>query len=80
MRIKRSDMELMMRYIEKEKPETISILPDNFKINFTFTDSENRNCTVTLFESTANTTPELTKNMKLYTRMKDSKPQEDTDE
>ena len=80
MRIKRSDIELMMRYIEKEKPEIVSIVVDNFKVNFHFADSENRNCTVTLFESTANTTPELTKNMKLYTRFKDPKQKGDQDE
>lgn len=73
-------MELMMKYIEKEKPEVVSISVDNFKVNFHFTDAENRTCIVTLFESTANTTPELTKNMKLYTRFKETKKQGDDNE
>lgn len=73
MNIKRTDLELLVQYVQKEKPEVIRISEENFRINFSFTDSENRNCTITLFESTANTTPELTKNMKLYTRFKETK-------
>lgn len=80
MKLKRSDIELMMRYIEKEKPEFIDVVCDNFCVLFRFTDAEHRDCTIKLFESLTNTTPELTKSMKLYTRFKETKKKEEDNE
>lgn len=77
MRIKIKDLELMMQYISKEKPETAYIHLDNFFVTFSFADAENRECVIKLFESTTNATPELTKSMKLYTRFKETKPKQE---
>jgi len=80
MKIKTKDFELMMQYVLKERPEHIDIHQDTFCYTFGFTDAENRTCTIKLFETSANTTPELVKSMKLYTRFKDTKKKEDSDE
>lgn len=80
MKIKRTDLELFMKYIEKEKPETVDIHVENFSTTFSFADAEHRDCMIRLFESSANTTPELNKKMKLYTRFKETKKQGDDNE
>ena len=80
MKIKTKDLELMMQYIVKEKPESVDINEDTFLIKFGFSDAENRYCVIKLFESTANTTPELVKSMKLYTRVKEPKKQGEENE
>lgn len=80
MKIKRTDLELLMKYIEKEKPETVDMNVENFSTTFGFSDAEHRDCIIRLFESQTNTTPELTKKMKLYTRIKETKNQGDSNE
>lgn len=70
MKLKRSDIELLMQYIEKEKPETVEIAIDNYHTSFEFRDAEARTCIVKLFDTMTSTTPELTKTMKLYSRVK----------
>jgi hypothetical protein len=80
MKVKFKDLVSFMEYATKEKPEYVSVNIDNFKFDLSFMDSENRNCTVTIFESMVNTTPELTKNMKLYTRLKETAKKESEDE
>jgi hypothetical protein len=80
MKIKTKDLELLMKYIEKEKPETIDIHVDTFSVTFGFADAEHRDCVIRLFETSTNTTPELVKKMKLYTRIKETKKQGDGNE
>ena len=80
MKVKFKDIISFMEYATKEKPEYLSVNIDNFKFDLSFTDSENRNCTVTIFESMVNTTPDLTKNMKLYTRLKETIKKEEDNE
>lgn len=73
MRIKRKDLELLMTYLEKEKPELVELGVDEeaFRAGITvgFEDSEKRRCVVKLFGADRNITPELTKTMQLYTRV-----------
>ncbi len=78
MKLKRTDFELLMQYLQKEKPETIEILnhSDGFQAatGFSFVDLENRQCVVKLFDAAHNVTPELTKTMKLYSRLPKASP------
>lgn len=80
MKIKTKDLELLMKYVEKEKPETVDIHVENFSATFGFADAEHRDCVIRLFETSANTTPELVKKMKLYTRIKEPKKQGEDNE
>jgi hypothetical protein len=72
MKIKRTDLELLMKYLEKEKPETVDVHlnDDNFRgsVGFSFADADSRDCLVKVYSATHNITPDLTKTMKLYTR------------
>jgi hypothetical protein len=72
MKLKRTDLELLMRYIEKEKPELVDVnmSDEAFRgcVGFSFADAEHRDCTVKIYAAAANVTPELTKTMKLYSR------------
>jgi uncharacterized protein (UPF0179 family) len=75
MKLKRSDLELVMNYIEKEKPDTISISESKSSnlgaaIDFDFEDLEHRTCSITVYEASLNSTPDLTKTMKLNSRVK----------
>lgn len=73
MKLKRKDLELMMQYLDKEKPELVEVVRDDqtfqSSTGFRFTDADNRECTIKLFSAQHNVTPELTKVMKLYTRL-----------
>jgi hypothetical protein len=80
MKIKTKDLELLMQYISKERPEHVDIQEDTFCYKFGFADAEHRSCVIKLFETTANTTPELVKSMKLYTRFKETKKKEEPNE
>lgn len=75
MKLKLSDLKLVFDYIEKEKPEILEIeeaASSNLgsAINFIFSDLEKRNCTITIYEASLGNTPDLTKVMKLYSRVK----------
>lgn len=76
MKLKRTDLELLMQYLQKEKPETVEVLmhEDGFRaaIGFGFDDIEKRSCVIKVFDASHNITPELTKTMKLYSRIKAS--------
>ena len=75
MKLKRKDLELLMQYLDKEKPEFVELVKNdtNFQsaTGFAFRDLEGRDCTIKIFDAQHNITPELTKTMKLYTRLKD---------
>lgn len=84
MKIKYGDLDLLMQYLHKEAAELVSVEIGNMdsRMSFMFKDLENRDCCVTLFAADHNTTPELTKTMKLYSRLpkvasKKSKESED---
>lgn len=72
MNVKREDLEMLMGYVDKEKPATVSIRAEEngFSMSFSFTDVEGRECKIVLHESTINTEPDLVKKMKLKTRVK----------
>lgn len=75
MKLKRSDLELVFNYIQKEHPETLEIMPseDNnlgSAMSFMFEDAEQRLCTITVYQASLNSTPDLTKKMKLNSRTK----------
>ena len=75
MKLKMSDLKLLMTYLEKEKAELVEINPAlvDVALSFEFKDSENRESKIRLFSSECSTSPELTKVMKLYTRVKEEK-------
>lgn len=75
MNLKRQDLEMLMEYVNKEKPEKISIKTEEngFSTSFTFVDEEGRECKIVLHESTINTPPDLIKKMKLKTRVEKTK-------
>jgi len=71
MKLKLSDLKLLMQYLVKEGAEMVEIEIDRPIENgtvFSFRDIENRECHIKLYDAQFNITPELTKKMKLYTR------------
>ena len=75
MKIKVPHLVELLEYLTKENVMDIEVeLRDGVSsgINCTFYDKEKRECQITLFQAGMNTTPDLTKKMKLYTR-KDKK-------
>ena len=73
MKLKRSDMVQLMAYIDKEKPEVIEVIKEDegftAGISFLFKDLEGRDCSVRLYQAQLNIAPDLTKTMKLYSRI-----------
>lgn len=80
MKLKRADLELLMQYLEKEKPEIVEVVVNDtdFRaaVGFSFRDLENRDCMVKLHDAAHNVTPDLTKTMKLYSRVNKGKTDE----
>lgn len=72
MKLKVSDLQLAMAYIEKEGTSYVDVTYPNTDVGvyFEFLDAENRLCEIKLYQSEMNTAPSLTKTMKLYTRFK----------
>lgn len=75
MKLKLSDLKLVMDYVLKENPETLEIEESpktnlGSGINFTFADVEQRQCIITIYQASLNCTPDLQKTMKLYSRVK----------
>ena len=70
MKLKIKDLQLLMEYLKKEGCELVEIDQEPLDIgySFTFKDVEHRSCIIKLYSSATNTTPDLTKSMKLYTR------------
>ena len=71
MKLKRSYLEMMMKYVQKEKPEVVDVVKsEEFTagVVFNFKDSEGRDCSISLYEAQFNCAPDLTKKMKLYSR------------
>lgn len=72
MKIKTDDLRMLMDYVEKELVEEIDIteVAANFAVYFTFSDADNRECEITLYEASRNMRPDLMKKMQLLTRVK----------
>lgn len=70
MQVKREDLEMLMQYVDKEKPEKISLKfeENGFSVSFSFVDVEDRECKIVLHEASISTQPDLVKKMKLKTR------------
>lgn len=83
MKIKRKDLELLMQYLEREKPEMVDLEFDenslNSSVKFSFRDLEARECTVRIFNGTLNSSPDLIKTMKLYSRVPKTEPSSGSD-
>jgi len=72
MKIKTDDLRMLMDYLEKELSEEvdITVVASNFAVYFEFTDSEERQCEITLYDAMREMRPDLTKKMQLRTRIK----------
>ncbi len=70
MQIKVNDMALLMRYLLKEGAQYVDVNVESTKGGaiFEFTDVERRVCAIRIFRAELNSTPELTKIMRLTTR------------
>lgn len=75
MKIKRKDLDLLMQYVSKEKPELVNVelSDDGNSYKFTFDDSQRVVCTIRLYNSAIGATPDLLKTTKLYVVEKDEK-------
>ena len=75
MKIKRKDLELLMKYLEAEKPELVDIVEteDLAGFKFTFDDSKRVMCSIKIYNSSINATPDLLRTTKLYTNSLDKK-------
>lgn len=77
MKLKRTDLELLMQYLAKERPEVVEVVVNDIEfkaaIAFAFKDTENRDCIIRLHDASHSTTPDLVKTMKLYSRVSPSK-------
>lgn len=72
MKVKTSDLELLLWYLQKEKVETASLteVHQNFEVFFEFKDSENRDCEIVLYDCNLLNKPvRLKKEMDLETRL-----------
>jgi hypothetical protein len=74
MKLKRKDLDLLMQYVSKEKPELVDVAlsDDGNSYRFSFEDSSRVVCTIRLYNSAIGATPDLLKTTKLYT-VKDEK-------
>lgn len=72
MKLKVSDLLDVLEYATKEQAITINITAPEMDVAtyFEFTDLEKRECKIKIYAASANVTPDLTKTMKLYTRLK----------
>jgi len=61
----------LLEYLHKEHVTTLEVSTGThgMALDFLFFDSENRECVVKLYSAQGNSAPELTKTMKLYTRL-----------
>lgn len=72
MKIKSEDLKMLLDYLEKELVEEVEIteVAANFAVYFTFTDADNRECEITLYDAMRQMRPDLMKKMQLLTRVK----------
>jgi hypothetical protein len=72
MKIKTDDLKMLLDYMEKELVEEvdITIVAANFAVYFSFTDADERECEITLYDSMRDMRPDLMKKMQLKTRLK----------
>lgn len=72
MKIKTDDLRMLMDYLEKELVDEVEIseVAANFAVYFSFTDADNRECEITLYEALRDMRPDLMKKMQLLTRVK----------
>ena len=73
MKIKREHLEQLMEYIRDEEPKELNVSTEEngFAVSFSFSDKENRDCKVLIYEATisSNQPPKSIKSMDLKTRL-----------
>lgn len=72
MKVKTDDLKMLLDYLEKELVEEveITVVEANFASYFSFTDADNRECEITLYDAMRQMKPDLMKKMQLLTRVK----------